>query len=58
MITLIEFLVELKNNKKIYCNIRPANIYKCGDKFVIINTEYLRMQGPRVNMDSFMLESI
>lgn len=57
-ISLVELLQQLKEKKKIYCNIRPNNIYKCGDKFVIINAEFLRDQGARINMDSFMLENI
>lgn len=40
------------------CNIRPSNIYKMGDQFSIINCEFLRNEGYRSDMDSFMIETI
>ena len=36
-VSLFELLQELKEQKKIYCNIQPSNIYKCNGKFVLIN---------------------
>jgi serine/threonine protein kinase len=57
-ITLLELVQQLKEQRKIYCNIRPENIFKSGGRFVLINTEYLRGHGLRADMDSFMLETI
>lgn len=54
-INLFEMLQELKEQKKIYCNIQPNNIYRANGRFVIINAEYLRNEGARSDMDSFML---
>jgi hypothetical protein len=51
-------LGELKEQKKIYCGIRPNNIYKSGGRFVIINAEYLRNEGSRKDMDAYLISSI
>jgi serine/threonine protein kinase len=57
-IALLELLQQLKEQRRIYCNIRPENVFHCGGRFVIINSEFLRSQGSRADMDSFMLETI
>lgn len=35
--TMLKTLVALRESNLLFCNFRPENIYKVGNKFVLIN---------------------